>query len=51
MLQMYTLQRWLQSFTLLTLVPPVMYAKPTSTTLPSDHLWIVAPGRRSLEGG
>jgi hypothetical protein len=51
MLQMYILQHWLRNFTLLTLVPPVMYAKLTSTTLLSDHLWTIAPGRRSLEGG
>jgi hypothetical protein len=50
-LQMYTLQCWLQSSTLLTLAPPVKYVKPTSTTSPSDHLWTVTPGRRSLEGG
>jgi hypothetical protein len=36
--------------TLLTLAPPIMYTKPTLTTLPSDHLWIVAPGHRSVEG-
>jgi len=45
---MYILQHWLQNFTLLTLAPPVKYVKLTLTTLLSDHLWTIAPGRRSL---
>jgi hypothetical protein len=50
-LRMYTLQHWLRSFTLLTLVPLVKYAKLTLTTSLSNHLWTVVPSRHSLEEG